>query len=251
MKRELYREFGDALDITTTQALHRRASARRATAIGRNRFEELYRSFLAYFRVRGFQPEEPKFPLVAIVYPQSRTTTIEPRPTSGNSLPTGMLGHYDHDTNRVQLFDVTAGNPNGDWSDNADTIIHEATHQTAFNVGIHNRFADQPRWLVEGLATMFEARGVWNSQSYHSLNDRINKGRLADFRAGLNRAQAGNARQSGRVRPDVQDRCGGRLRRGLGDDAVPVRDASAQNWPSTCRRPLRAPTSAATSPPSG
>ena len=41
----------------------------------------------------------------------------------------------------------------------SDTIIHEATHQTAYNVGVHARFADQPRWLVEGLAMMFEAEG--------------------------------------------------------------------------------------------
>ena len=39
-----------------------------------------------------------------------------------------------------------------------------------------------PRWLAEGLATMFEARGVWNSSSYTTLKDRINAGRLHDFK---------------------------------------------------------------------
>ena len=38
---------------------------------------------------------------------------------------------------------------------------------------------------------MFEARGVWNSQSFHSLKDRINEGRLADFRAGLKKRKPG------------------------------------------------------------
>ena len=89
---------------------------------------------------------------------------------------------------------------------NADTIIHEATHQTAFNVGIHNRFADQPQWLVEGLATMFEARGVWNSPSYHTLKDRINDGRLADFRAGLNKRQPGTLANLVASDQIVQDR---------------------------------------------
>ena len=74
------------------------------------------------------------------------------------------LGHYDPASNRVFLFDVTSGTSGDDWSENADTIIHEATHQTAYNVGVHKRFTAAPRWLVEGLATMFEARGVWNAQ---------------------------------------------------------------------------------------
>jgi Protein of unknown function (DUF1570) len=182
MKRELYREFGDQLEITTTQhyiVVHPPGHSDWA-----QRFEELYRSFLAYFRVRGFEPEEPKFPLVGIVY-RNRDDYYRAAAAGGHNLSPNVLGHYDHLSNRVQLFDVTAGSNSGDWAQNADTIIHEATHQTAFNVGIHNRFADQPEWLVEGLATMFEARGVWNSQSFHSLKDRLNEGRLADFRAGL------------------------------------------------------------------
>ena len=189
MKRDLYRDFGDALDITTTQhyiVVHPRGEG----GDWAHRFEDLYRSFLAYFRVRGFKLDEPKFPMVAIVY-RNRDDYYRAASANGTDLPPGMLGHYDNKTNRVHLFDVTAGNKNGNWSENAATIIHEATHQTAFNIGIHNRFADQPRWLVEGLATMFEAPGVWNSQSYHSLKDRINTGRLADFRAGLKKRKPG------------------------------------------------------------
>jgi hypothetical protein len=62
------------------------------------------------------------------------------------------------------------------------TIIHEATHQTAFNTGIHNRFGQAPRWVVEGLGTMFEARGVWDSHKYTRQRDRIDAARLANFR---------------------------------------------------------------------
>lgn len=189
MRRALGREFGDTLDVTTTKhyiVVH----PRDGHSDWADRFEELYRSCLAYFRVRDFHTEEPKFPLVAIVY-RNRDDYYRAASANGKSMPPGVLGHYDDLSNRVQLFDITAGNRRGDWSENADTIIHEATHQTAFNVGIHNRFAEQPAWLVEGLATMFEARGVWNSQSFHSLHDRINAGRLADFRAGLKKRQPG------------------------------------------------------------
>ena len=91
------------------------------------------------------------------------------------------LGHYDPATNRVFLFDATK-DAGYDWSENADTIIHEATHQTAYNVGVHKRFIAAPRWMVEGLATMFEARGVWNAQYDRTQTDRVNRGRLLDFR---------------------------------------------------------------------
>ena len=52
----------------------------------------------------------------------------------------------------------------------------------AFNTGVHRRFAAEPRWLVEGLATMFEAPGVWNAQYDRTQSDRINRGRLNSFR---------------------------------------------------------------------
>ena len=178
MKRELYVEFGNELDITTTQhyiVVHPRGEAKAWAG----RFEELYRWCLGYFRVRGFQAGEPEFPLVAIVF-RNQGDYRRAASASGTPVQPGTLGHYDSISNRVYLFDATGGS-GGDWSENAETIIHEATHQTAFNVGIHSRFAEGPRWLVEGLATMFEARGVWNSQSFHSLKDRLNVGRLRDF----------------------------------------------------------------------
>jgi hypothetical protein len=188
MKRELYGELGNTLEITTTDhyiVIHPRGEGGEWA----KRFEALYSSFMHYFRVRGFQIEEPKFPLVAIAY-HNQDEYMRAAKASGQNVNENVLGHYDPITNRVLLFDTTAGNSGSDWSTNADTIIHEATHQTAFNVGIHNRFADQPKWLVEGLATMFEAPGVWNSQSFHTLKDRINKERLADFRTKLpNRKQ--------------------------------------------------------------
>jgi len=90
------------------------------------------------------------------------------------------LGYYDLKSNRVCLFDTSAAS--GNWQLNAETIIHEAVHQTAYNVGVHSRFAEQPRWLVEGLAMMFEAPGVWNSASSKLPSDRLNRERLAYFR---------------------------------------------------------------------
>jgi hypothetical protein len=61
-------------------------------------------------------------------------------------------------------------------------IIHEATHQMAFNIGVHNRFSTTPKWLAEGLGTMFEAPGVWAWRDHPLQRERINRDRLTQFR---------------------------------------------------------------------
>jgi hypothetical protein len=146
-----------------------------------NRFEDLYNRFGHYFRIRGFTLEEPQYPLVAIVF-RDKSEYFQRAAASGTPMHPNTLGHYDPTSNRVFLFDETAGKSKANWSENAITIIHEATHQTAFNVGVHRRFAAEPRWLVEGLATMFEAPGVWSERYDHTQADRVNRGRLDGFR---------------------------------------------------------------------
>jgi hypothetical protein len=36
--------------------------------------------------------------------------------------------------------------------------------------------------VVEGLGTLYEARGVWDSVNYKQQDDRVNKGRLRNFK---------------------------------------------------------------------
>lgn len=139
------------------------------------RFEQLYRDFCRWVRVRGFDPAEPAYPLVAVVLSSERDYLAYAAAT-GQTLQPNTVGHYDPVTNRVLLYDE------GGDSATADTVIHEATHQTAFNVGVHARLAENPRWLVEGLATLFEARGVYRAEARDSIADRLNPGRLAAFR---------------------------------------------------------------------
>lgn len=177
MKQELYKEFGKTSEISTTQhyiVVHP-AGQKSEWA---DRFEKLYRSFNHYFRVRGFQPKEPPFPLVAIVF---RTEAeLQAYAARQGDSASNVLGYFAHNTNRIALYDRrTRG---GDWRDNAETIIHEATHQTAYNVGIHTRFSGTPKWVSEGLASLFEARGVYNHQLSDTREDRINRGRLSYFK---------------------------------------------------------------------
>ncbi len=63
-----------------------------------------------------------------------------------------------------------------------DTLIHEATHQVAFNTGLHSRVRENPRWVVEGLATVFEAPGIREAGGRQlPVAHRINRERFVRF----------------------------------------------------------------------
>jgi hypothetical protein len=179
MRDRLRQEFSKDFDISYTQhfvVVHPKGE----WSVWADRLESLYRSFTHYMSVRGFRLDEPRVPLVAIVF-RNEADYYRYAKESGTPMQPNTLGHYSSGTNRIYLFDE--GLESGkDWAASNDTIIHEATHQTAFNVGVHRRLAEQPRWLGEGLATMFEAPGLWNAKSTHARKDRINRGRLNDFR---------------------------------------------------------------------
>lgn len=181
MRSQLQREFGRRFDVSGTGnylVVHPAGQKDRWA----QRFESLYRSFVRYFSVRGMQPGALQFPLVAVVL-HSQEEFLEHSRRAGGSVSMGVLGYYSPRSNQVLLFDVTRGNAADDsWYINAETILHEATHQMAFNSGLHSRWAPPPRWVGEGLAMLFEAPGVWDAQRHPHLNDRINTARLRAFR---------------------------------------------------------------------
>jgi hypothetical protein len=145
------------------------------------RFEDLYRSFVHYWGVRGLAPREPLFPLAGVVC-RSRRQFDELSARAGSPVGSGVLGYYDPASNRILLYDLGNSAAAHKWQTSATVLIHEATHQTAFNTGIHSRYTQPPRWVDEGLATMFEAPGVYDSQTYRQQSDRINRGWLGQFR---------------------------------------------------------------------
>ncbi len=144
-------------------------------------FETLYTRFRAYFITRGTALGEPEFPMVAIVL---RTRGEFDRFLQlYHHYDPDILGYYSPRSNRVVTYDQSGGDSSSqDWFFNTDTIIHEATHQTAFNTGIHTRVGEVPNWISEGLATMFEAPGVNNSLHHSRQEDRINRGRLMNLK---------------------------------------------------------------------
>jgi len=181
MRGRLQREFGDRYEVSGTGhylVVHPAGEK----DLWAERFERLYREFQHYFTARGLRPQPPEFPLVAVVF-HNQQDFVRFASRDGVNVRSGTLGYYSPKTNRVLLYDTTAGQGDAaDWTVNAETIIHEATHQTAFNTGIHSRLTAQPKWVAEGLATMFEAPGVWNSSRHRQLADRINRYQLEQFR---------------------------------------------------------------------
>ena len=143
-------------------------------------FEILYQRFRNYFSSRGFKVDEPEFPLVAVVL--RKRSEFDKFLRVYHSPSKNTLGYYSQKSNRIITYDPSGGrSTKKDWAYN-DTLIHEAVHQTAFNTGVHRRFGFTPKWVVEGLACMFEAKGVHNNMFYSDEKDRINKGRLASLK---------------------------------------------------------------------
>jgi hypothetical protein len=182
MRASLIGEFGHGFDVTGTGTylVVHPAGQKDQWA---QRFEDLYRQMLQYFSVRGIDVKKPTFPLVAVVFP-TQEDFLRYAQRNGGPVSSAVLGYYSVETNRIYLFDVTAGGRiQEDWRLNAETIVHEAAHQTAFNVGIHSRFAPPPRWVCEGLGTLFEAPGVYDSLTHRGFEDRVNAEQLRIYRA--------------------------------------------------------------------
>jgi hypothetical protein len=176
----LLRELGPGFEVTGTghYLVAHPAGQRDVWA---QRFEDLYRSLVHYWGVRGFTLREPSFPLVGVVC-ANRRQFDEVSARGGGPVGSGVLGYYDLLTNRILLYDLGSSAGTGKWQTSAKVLIHEATHQTAYNTGIQSRYTRPPKWVSEGLATMFEAPGVYDSRNHTQLSDRINRGRLDNFR---------------------------------------------------------------------
>jgi hypothetical protein len=177
LRATLLRELGSGFEVSGT-GHYMVAHPRGQRDLWAKRFEDLYRSFHHYFSVRGFHVKDPPFPLVGIVCRDR--LDFQRYAAKHDGLPSAdVVGYYSLQSNRIILYDQ--GSDSADWAESAATLIHEATHQTAFNTGIHSRYTMPPLWVAEGLATMFESPGVYNSRYHTQERDRINQGRYRDF----------------------------------------------------------------------
>jgi hypothetical protein len=155
-------------------------------------FERLYTSFHNYWRQRGLKLAEPEFPLVALVFAGEKEFAAFATKDAGADVASAK-GYYSIATNRMVLYDLTAADakPIGNTADidkqmaavpyNIATVIHEATHQIAFNSGMHTRYADNPLWLVEGMAMYFETPDLSSKTGWKTAGA-VNDERLGQFR---------------------------------------------------------------------
>lgn len=195
MRAALERELAGRLEVTGT-GHYLVAHPRGFGSQWAQRFEDLYRSCVSYFLRRDMRVHEPDFPLVAIVWPK-RDDFVHYAATTGTQIRSDVIGYYSPTSNRVTLYDL--GGPSRGWRQSEAVIIHEATHQMAFNIGVHNRFTSTPKWIAEGLGTMFEAPGVWDSYNHQRQSERINRDRLAQFRQWAKTGRKSGAFEIGRA----------------------------------------------------
>jgi hypothetical protein len=160
-------------------------------------FERLYMGFSTYWKRRGFALAEPEFPLVAVVFGNRPAYVQFARGDLGNAA-NSVLGYYNIETNRMTMCDLTgissfargrrvrsATEINAILSRpealmTVATIVHEATHQIAYNRGMHTRFGDCPLWLSEGLAVFFETPDLSSDKGWSGIGE-VNRLRLAEF----------------------------------------------------------------------
>lgn len=161
-------------------------------------YERLYRAFRNYWQRRGFALRDPEMPLVVLVFDSRESYMAYARSELGDAAG-NIDGYYSLQTNRVTMFDLTGSRttpgefaraasaaqinhllarPGAEWM--VATIIHEATHQLAYNCGFHQRLADVPLWVSEGLAVYFETPDLASTRGWRNIGG-IHAKRLEQF----------------------------------------------------------------------
>ena len=170
-------------------------------------------SFVSYFTRRNLKLDKVEVPLVTVVF-QTQLEFQAYCQQENVKRTLGLRGFYSPTTNRVALYleqpvDATARSSFGDislgvttseesvlapfrretvWgapkgpSSVTDTLVHETTHQMGFNTGLHSRLGDDPTWVVEGLAMLFEGDANRDDEkSKTNVAQRINRERFVWF----------------------------------------------------------------------
>lgn len=112
--------------------------------------ESVFQRFCRSMRVPY---EEPKFPLVVLIFETDDDfNAYTARHTGGNGLSAeNIAGFYSPQTNYlyVRMSECYS----------FATPLHEAIHQQCFNTQVMSRLAPVPVWFSEGIATGFEGNG--------------------------------------------------------------------------------------------
>ncbi len=114
-------------------------------------------------------------------FAQSTASSFEglfPTRSRGN----GLLHPRDLLSSAHGEIAAATGAPSGNDPPTLEEIMsHETIHQVAFNIGLHSRIGENPKWVVEGLATALEVPGMHTSAPTDTVRDRANHYRLVWF----------------------------------------------------------------------
>lgn len=171
--------------------------------------ERLQKGFLAFWKKRGCKVHAPTRPLAVLIF-NNKASYINYAKSELGASAGNAIGYYSFQTNRIAMYDLTGSQAlrrevtnRGSMKDITAllqkpkalplvaTIIHEATHQIAFNCGLQKRFVDNPIWLSEGMAAYFETPDLSSNRSW-SGTDKVNYERWNRFRKNVRTGKAAN-----------------------------------------------------------
>ena len=154
--------------------------------------ERLHKAFRVYWSAKQMDIHEPEFLLPVIIlktkteFAQLAAFDRTPASAKGN-------GYFLITANRIVLYDLTAAETESPAKTVSDVlrrvrkvpssvaaVVHEATHQIAFNTGLHTRYADNPVWMTEGMAMYFETPDLKNRRGWQTIG-RLNNSRKLQF----------------------------------------------------------------------
>ncbi len=222
LRSQLRREFGHDWEIVSTKHYLVCAPKGRAQPFA-DLFEDVFRSLHGYVSVRGFALPDPDFPLIAVVYPNEKAFAANCRQDHVPFIPglrgyyhrlTNRVQVFEDDADHLagvrrtlpDTHAATASLPSvlrsrSQWAEGLttqshpqtwdaniqstlrNTIVHESTHQAAYNLGLHTRIGDNPKWVTEGLATLLESDGVRGNRGSQPAQTRLNQERFEWFGA--------------------------------------------------------------------
>ena len=191
MATALREEFGDGLLMHKTRHYILCSEAPREYAQwAGSLFERLMAAFETLWDRKPLNVTDPEFPLCAVILKDKQRYQEYAVQESGSGV-LGALGYYSTLTNRMVMYDLTGGQAPRNAFElnrrlahqiaNVSTIVHEATHQVAFNTKVHTRLAPNPFWLVEGLAMFFETPDLKNPNGWRTVGA-LNTSRLRDYK---------------------------------------------------------------------
>ncbi|MEM6779452.1 MAG: DUF1570 domain-containing protein [Planctomycetota bacterium] len=165
MRNQLRVEFGSGFEVVATQnflVVQPKSRGRRWP----NMFETSHRSFVDYMTRRGVSVRQGRFPMVAVVFPDSHAMYAEFQRLDLDV--SRVSGLYANRCNRVMTHD------GGQLESIIATVRHEAAHQSAFNTGVHSRVNDTPSWITEGIGQLFEPSAIASGHAGSHVGERVN-----------------------------------------------------------------------------